>query len=234
MMSLSLPAYITIHTGKRTLCKTNDCGHIKRESLSEKVRRKLVLPFEKVAVLGSWNGICRGALRENSLVLNSCGDTDFILPGHEDINLESRKNPPVWDNARLDKYTWQHGFRYIKNHRPKLITLSMNDSDEYGHDRQWDNYIKSLKAYDQKIHELFLLLDSMPEYKKDTMVFITTDHGRGKKRWWGHTLMRQARPIWMFLTGPGIPKKGSISHKKKVTHLQIKPFIEGFLGIYED
>ena len=223
-----------MHTGRRTLCKTNNCGHIKRESLSEKVRRKFALPYEKVAVLGSWDAICRGALRENSLVLNSCGQTDVPLVGHEDINLESKKNPPVWENARLDKYTWEHGFRYIKNHKPRLVTLSMDDSDEYGHDRQWDNYIGSLKSYDQKIHELFLLLETMPEYKKETMVIITTDHGRGKKRWWGHTLMRQARPIWMYLKGPGIPKKGSISHKKKITHLHIKPFIEGFLGIYED
>lgn len=231
IMSLSLPAYRTIHTGRRTLCKTNNCGHTKRETFSEKIKDHLELPLNKVAVFSSWDGVCRGALREITHVLNSCSTRDVILPGHEEINKQSQIDLPVWKNARLDKYTWAHGFKYIKNHKPRLLTLSMNDSDEWGHDKDWKNYIQSLRDYDQKIHELFKLLNGMGEYGEKTLVFITTDHGRGKKKWWGHTLMRQARPIWMFLAGPGIPAKGSISHKKRVTHLHIKPFIEKYLGL---
>lgn len=229
IMSLSLPAYRTIHTGRRTLCKTNNCKHTKRKTVSEVISKKLNLPFEKVAVIGSWKNICRAAMRKDESILHSCGLEPFPLPGHEGINVKSVNDLPVWENAKKDKYTWQHGFKYIKDHKPRLLTLSFDDSDEYGHDKMWNGYIQSLKDYDNKIDELFKLLSSMGEYGKNTLVFITTDHGRGKKRWWGHTLMRQARPIWMYLKGPGIPAKGSISHKKKITHLHIKPFIEDYL-----
>ena len=231
IMSLSLPAYRTIHTGRRTLCKTNNCKHTKRETFSERIKKKLNLPHHKIAILGSWDAICRGAMRKSKAVLHSCGTEDFPVEGHEELNFKSQTDLPVWKNARLDKYTWAHGFKYIKEHEPRLLTLSMDDSDEYGHDKEWENYLQSLREYDQKIHELFKLLKTMGEYGENTLVFITTDHGRGKKKWWGHTLMRQARPIWMSLAGPGIPAKGSISHRKKVTHLDIKPFIEKYLGV---
>ena len=53
IMSLSLPAYRTIHTGRRTLCKTNNCKHTKRKTFSEIIKKKLKLPHHKVAILGS-------------------------------------------------------------------------------------------------------------------------------------------------------------------------------------
>jgi hypothetical protein len=230
---LSLPAYRTIHSGKRTFCLTNDCKRIKKETIGEKIMRLQNPDPLRVAVISSWDKICFGAMSNPDSFLHNCGNTSLNLPGHDQINREQNENPPSdWSEARLDRFTWTHSIKYIKNYRPRFMHISLNNSDEYGHNGNWYGYIKSLKTYDGYIQELIELLKTLEEYGEATTIIITTDHGRGKKKWSGHTLLPHARKIWMYFKGPDIPHWGSISHRGKVTHLDLKPWIEWLVGIH--
>lgn len=233
-VSLSLPAYRTIHTGERTWCRTNNCDHVRTETLMEKLNRVKNWDHKKVAVISSWKKICRAAMREESSVYHNCSNTPLEEPGHEDLNTQQESDLPPWNHARRDKYTFEHGLRFIKNQRPRFLHLSLLDSDKFAHDRDWNSYIASLRTYDDYIERLYGLLEGMGEYGKKTTVIITTDHGRNAKdRFHSHVLSWHARKIWMVIKGADIPARGSLSHNKKITHLHIRPFTELLLGVKE-
>ena len=227
----SLPAYKTMHLGARTLCFTNKCTFTKKETLSEKLIRVNNWHYTKVAVISSWFKVCYAATQSMDNILHSCGQESLDLIGHEKINIQQKKDPPNW-NGRKDKYTFAHGMKFIENNKPRFLHLSLLDSDEHAHQGEWDKYISSLRTYDLYINRLFTLLTKMKDYGSKTTVIITTDHGRGKgKKWKSHGTNWHARKIWMTLRGPDIPQIGSISHKREINHLHIRPFIEMLLGI---
>mgnify|MGYP003974989095 FL=1 len=228
---MSLPAYKTIHSGKRSFCFTNNCGFPKEETLSEKLLRVHNWHQSKVAIISSWFNICYSAVRSLKNVLNSCGNKPLRLSDHDEININQTIDLPSWE-GRKDKYTFQHAVKYIINHRPRFLHLALLDSDEWAHKNDWKNYIKSLKKYDLYIDQLFKLLENLGDYGNKTTVIITTDHGRGKgKKWTSHGKTWHARKIWMALKGPNIPHKGPIDHKYEVNHLHIRPIIELLLGV---
>lgn len=229
---LSLPGYKTMHKGGRVLCRTNKCGPAKVETLGEKLQRvKNNWKNTDIAIISSWHKICDAAMREKRTLFHSCGDMKIDLPGHFYLNEMQEADPPIW-GGRYDKYTFEHGMKIIEEHKPRFMHLSLLDSDEYAHDGEWDGYMRSLYNYDIYIDRLYALLDQMGDYGKNTTLIITTDHGRGKgDKWTGHFFNLNSRKIWMAIKGPHVPAKGSISHKKKISHLHLRPFIELMLGV---
>lgn len=228
---LSLPGYKTMHKGGRVLCRTNKCGPAKVETLGEKLQRMKGWSGTDISIISSWHKICDAAMRQKRTLFHSCGDKKIDLPGHFYTNEMQEADPPIW-GGRYDKYTFEHGMKIIENHRPRFMHLSLLDSDEYAHSGDWDGYIRSIQKYDDYIDQLYALLDQMGEYGENTTVIITTDHGRGKgDKWEGHFFNLNSRKIWMVIKGPHVPAKGSISHKRKISHLHIRPFIELMLGV---
>ncbi|MCO4793662.1 MAG: sulfatase-like hydrolase/transferase [Bacteriovoracaceae bacterium] len=230
---LSLPGYKTMHEGSRVWCRTNKCGPSKKETLGEKLKRVKSWNNHEVGIISSWGKICDAAMRKERSLFHSCGDMKVKLPGHFYLNEMQEADTPIW-GGRYDKYTFEHGMKFIEDKKPRFLHLSLLDSDEYAHDDEWDGYMRSLYNYDLYIDRLYTLLDQMGEYGKNTTVIITTDHGRGKgDKWTGHFFNWNSRKIWMVVKGPHVPARGSISHKRKITHLHIRPFTELMLGIKE-
>ena len=232
LMVLSLPGYRSMHLGSRSFCYSNNCGNVKRQTVGEKVLEQLSLASEKVAIISSWSMVCKAGMQKESKLFNSCGDRPVESNGHEEINTQQAGDHPTKWSGRFDKYTFAHGIKYLEQKKPRFMHLSLLDSDEHAHDDNWKGYLNSLKAYDLYIDRLFKKLLELGEYGKRTTVIITTDHGRGKgKKWTGHTLSPAAAKIFMAFHGPDIPNKGSVSHKKKITHLHLRPLIELILGL---
>ncbi|MGE4232881.1 MAG: hypothetical protein AB7F43_06070 [Bacteriovoracia bacterium] len=235
---LSLPAYQSIMAGSDQGCWTNICGRIGVETVAERIKKQLHLSKKEVAVISSWERIANAAEHIEGSVFVNAGQQylfdDIGVSELIDINRRQEKDPPSeWGSARLDKYTWMQAMRYLKYHRPRFFWISLNDADEWGHNGNYRNYVSALRQYDVWINELFVKLDSMREYGKDTTVIIVTDHGRGDGTSWGShgPLYPESQYIWMVVRNAFTRETRNIQGHDGYHHSDIRPSIEKLLNL---
>lgn len=235
-MMMSLPAYQNIMAGSKTRCISNRCARIPEETVAERLIDELSLEREQVATFSSWQQIPFAVESVPGKTMVNSSVMPFTLwpdPVHERLNHLQQSDRPRWRTARWDKYTWPHAMRYLDEVKPRFMFISLGDADEWGHRRSYDRYISALKQYDIWIDELVAKLDSMGEYGSETLLIVTTDHGRGEgRRWKGHALHPKAKTIWMYVrnpkVGPVAPRGGRVSHS------DIRPTIEAHFGMTPD
>jgi hypothetical protein len=233
-VAISLPSYQALMTGHTTHCMNNHCGRVKEETVLEEARRELGLKREEVAVFGSWSGMKRSTAQNPRSIFRSIYP-DF-RPYLNDRTLRKLRNAsvsdrPEWSGSRKDRYTWEMGMHYLKTRCPRVLYLSLVDSDEYGHAGDYPGYVRALSTYDTYIDELFALLGSMGEYGKDTTFILTTDHSRGEKDGWtSHGSQPDSeKEVFLFVKGPGFKGKGLT--ESRASHANIRPTIEKILGL---
>lgn len=136
--------------------------------------------------------------------------------------------------ARSDSVTFQYAFEYMKRNRPRVTFIGLDETDKYGHAGRYDEYLKAAHRADQMIAELWRWIQSQPDYKDQTTLFITTDHGRGngKNNWRSHRLLAPgSRHIWFAVIGPDTPAFGEMRIKSKHYQKQVAKTIAAFLGL---
>ncbi|MFM7023356.1 MAG: alkaline phosphatase family protein [Flavobacteriales bacterium] len=79
---------------------------------------------------------------------------------------------------RTDSVTMQHVFEIIKQHHPNLILINLKEPDYSGHAGDWDGYLKGIQAGDRYVYELWQAIQKDPQYKDQTALLVTSDHGR--------------------------------------------------------
>lgn len=233
---LSLPAYQSIMSGFPQPCKSNTCGRIGVETFQERLVRDLSLERNQVATIGSWINIAHAVEHLPGATFVNTGvdplDDKTSDPVFGEINDEQSRNLPQWEAARLDRYTYGHAMHYLKKYRPRFMFISLQDSDEWAHHGNYDNYVNTLRHYDRVIKELVDALKSMGEYGRNTTLLVTTDHGRGTgSAWKNHgVLWPSSRFVWMYAFGPHV-KTGTSVKGLHYSHLDLRPTIESALGL---
>ncbi len=194
--NLSLPGYQSIYGGKAyddTCPENTHCDRIPDETWLEELKREFELPKESVASLASWSKMPIAVEKNEGTIFVNAGQTAFADPHHEnsvpaalnELNEKMLKDPPsLWENARRDSYTFEYAAWYLENVRPRIMALGLLDSDEWGHLDHYTDYKKQLQTYDSYIENLTARLNQIDEYKNNTIIMVTTDHGRGKG-WFG-------------------------------------------------
>ena len=240
---VSLPGYKSIFLGHDHDCNDNSCGRVQSETFPERLIHELNLDKLQVAGFASWGKIDQALEQDVGTIFINTNITD-VDDGTVDLVIDSlnrlqKSDPPVgWGGARRDVYTWAQGIHYLKKHRPRFLYIGLDDSDEYGHMRQYENYLAALRQYDQWLDQLLELLRSMGEYGKNTTVIITTDHGRGKwKMWHGHAdfswnwYVYTGKHIWCAILGSKVQPLGIVKKVKGKSHQSIRPTIELLFGL---
>lgn len=218
--NLSLPGYQSIYGGKSydKTCQTNtDCTRIPDETWLEQLKRELKLPQTQVAALASWSLLKLALESVEGTIFTNTGQTDFtdpltgvIPPDLAELNEKMRQNPPsLWEHARLDYFTFPYAVWYLKTHHPQVLSVGFLDSDEWGHLKRFSDYKNQLRTYDGYVDEFLKLIDSSPEYGGNTIVMLTTDHGRGRglfgKAYSGHgpgLFHRHSSQTWFAISVP--------------------------------
>ena len=240
---VSLPGYKSIFLGHDHDCDDNSCGRVQSETFPERLIHELNLDKLQVAGFASWGKIDQ-ALEQNvgTIFINtniSDADDGTVDPVMDSLNVLQKSDPPQgWGGARRDIYTWAHSMHYLKKHRPRFLYIGLDDSDEYAHMRQYENYLASLRQYDQWIDQLMRLLKTMGEYGENTTVFISTDHGRGKRKMWhGHANfswnlhLYTGKHIWCVILGSKIQPLGIVKNVREKSHQSIRPTVEILFGL---
>jgi hypothetical protein len=140
-------------------------------------------------------------------------------------------------DTRSDSITFQYAFEYLKRARPRVTLIGFDETDQHAHAGRYVEYLKAANRIDRMISQLWEWVQSQPDYRDQTTLFITTDHGRGKgpNNWRRHRLLASgSRHIWFAVIGPDTPAFGEMKIKSKTYQNQVAKTIAAFLGLTYD
>ncbi|MBC3764527.1 alkaline phosphatase family protein [Neptunicella marina] len=221
----SYPGYNELLTGKAdNRINSNQAIDNKNVTMLEWLNQQSGFKYQ-VAVFGSWDVFPAIINQSRSKLMINAGFMPANWPGLSTkaqwLNQLQQQVPSPWHNVRLDAFTAGFASEYIAQHKPRVIYLALGETDDFAHDGH----------YDQLIADLWQQLQSIPQYKNNTNLIITSDHGRGNnEHTWQHHASLDAikgymkelkgdesaivgsNEIWMAAMGPDIKKMGEWQH----------------------
>ena len=235
----SYPGYSEILTGRVDPRVTGNIPlQNPSETLLEIARRELGVEREKVAAFTSWDHF--------PYIVESRPGAIFVNAGYANVpgqvaddamrqwsGLQFRALSP-WDSVRHNLFTEELGLAYLRRHRPRVLFLAFDETDEWAHSRRYDRTLESIRLFDDTLSELVRLLDSLPDYRGHTTLVVTTDHGRGRTSadWTSHgSDVPGSDETWIFVFGPDTPAVGVATAPAVVTQSQIAATILEVLGV---
>jgi hypothetical protein len=149
----------------------------------------------------------------------------------QELNRLHKDIPTPWPTVRNDAFTHHFALSYLRREQPRLLFISYGETDDFAHDGKYDEYILAANRTDGFIREVWETLQSIPNYRENTVLFITVDHGRGEEpleTWLHHASKRSldgymsslaqyeegivgSEATWMAAMGPGISDSGLIA-----------------------
>jgi hypothetical protein len=147
------------------------------------------------------------------------------------LDQVSTEFPRYFPEVRYDYVTFRGTEEYLKAKHPRLMYMSLGETDDWAHAGRYDLYLDAAFRSDDYIGRLWTLMQSMPEYRDCTTLILTTDHGRGDNRidWKSHgEKIENCEYIWMAVMGPDTPH--TIVKGTTVTQSQIAATVAACLG----
>jgi hypothetical protein len=122
---------------------------------------------------------------------------------------------------------------YVSHEHPRVLFVGFGETDEWAHSGRYDLVLRSARENDGFVEQLWKTLQASPEYRDQTTLIITTDHGRGGglEEWKNHGMgQKGSENIWLAVIGPDTPALGERSNVDPVTQSQIAQTIAALLG----
>lgn len=211
----SYPGYNEIFTGyPDTAVNSNDKIWNKNTNVLEFINQQKKYTG-KVAAFATWDVFPYILNTQRSkLYVNADVDTlKFSTPQLQLINdMQFLTTRPI--GVRPDVFTYFAAREYMKAYQPKVLYIAFDETDDFAHGGEYDQYLKSAYAEDAMIADLWKYIQSTPQYKNKTTLIITCDHGRGDKvkdEWKHHgSKIEDAGQIWIAALGPDTKALGEI------------------------
>jgi hypothetical protein len=128
------------------------------------------------------------------------------------LNFVSDQLFHQWDGVRYDVLTVSGAIEEIKANQPRVLFVSLGETDDWAHGGRYDRYLLTAQQNDHFIEQLWNATQALPAYKDQTLFIVTTDHGRGDGRegWKNHgILLPGSERIWIAAFGAGLKVKGN-------------------------
>jgi hypothetical protein len=189
----------------------------------------------RVSAFATW-GVFKDIFNEKRAgILVHSGWTPPLMKdaGSPDPTLDRlfRTTTPIWNDNALDGLTQAAVLNHVRAKRPRVLFVGYGETDEWAHSRRYDLHLKSARAVDGFIAELWRTMQAIPQYAGKTAFIITTDHGRGfAEKWTDHGEdVDGAERIWMASMGAGVPAVGETATTPRLQS-QIAAAIASLLG----
>jgi hypothetical protein len=137
-----------------------------------------------------------------------------------------------FDGVRYDAITTVGALEEIKTNKPRVLFVSLGETDDWAHAGRYDLYLLTAQQNDRFLAEIWETTQAIEQYKDKTLFIVTTDHGRGDGRegWKNHSvLLAGSERIWVAAWGVPLYVSG-IDHGGKFTQSQVAPTIAAALG----
>lgn len=235
----SAPGYIEILTGEpHEDVVSNDLIRYPYPSFMEYAKDGLGLGFTEVATIGSWEGFALLSSSRPDLFFTNTG-VEELRPEHSTERMRwldeiQHDIMSLWPEGRSDAITFGMSVEYLRNFKPRVLYIAFAETDDWAHQRRYDRYLDYIHLFDSYLERLWSLLQSMDEYRNNTTLIITTDHGRphDPKAWVEHGAgMPGSEAIWIAIIGPGVPHRGEVAASIPVTQSDIAATALKVLGL---
>ena len=236
----SYPGYNEIFTGyPDEKVNSNDYMNNPNTTLLDYLQKQPAYK-NKIAAFGAWeafNRILNEPRAGFPVVAAFDSLTDSKLTSKQLMLHEMNRNSfrPFHDGECLDLLTHYQAFEYLQSKKPKVLYISYGETDEWSHAGQYRLYLNAANQVDKWIGDIWNWIQSNPQYKNKTALFITTDHGRGdevKTEWTDHgDEIKDAHQIWFAVMAPGIAGKGEIKTAGQFYQKQFAQTMAGLLGL---
>ena len=213
----SYPGYSEILTGRpQPEVKSNDLvRYPDNRTVLEYAREMLGVDQAGVAQIGSWDGFkYAAASRDGAFFMSGARDPAPAALTTPEIDLYNglrQEIQQLWEESSNDVLSFRIGLEYVKKHRPRVLWLGLGQSDDWAHARRYDLVLDYLHLADRMLAELWRTLQSMDQYRDNTTLIITTDHGRGRTPadWAEHDAgIQGCQDIFIAIIGPDTPATG--------------------------
>jgi hypothetical protein len=238
----SYPGYNEMFTGygTDTTGKSNSIAYPNKNVSVLEFLNNIPEYKNRVAVFTSWN-VFHAIFAEKRSKL-------FVNAGYDSIKFKTPAfallNDMQWhvhdagmpNEERGDMFTFYIAKEYIKEFKPRVVHIGLVETDNFGHEGNYENVLNSANMADAWIAELWKMLQSMPQYKDKTTLLLLADHGRGDKikaQWKDHdTNIEGSDAIWLAAIGPGIRPLGEIKKPEQLYQAQLAQTIANLLGLH--
>lgn len=193
----------------------------------------------KVAAFGAWEAFGRILNEERSKVPVFSAFDSFGGKNPNDherlINAMLHDSRTTWGEDECpDVFTHYGAMEYMKSKKPRVFYIGYGETDEWAHDGKYRSYLDAGHQVDAWISEIWNYVQSDPQYRNKTSLFITVDHGRGdinKKEWTSHNnKIADSHEIWFAVIGPDTPVRGEISVPMQLYQQQFAQTFATLLG----
>jgi hypothetical protein len=233
----SYPGYHEMLTGNpHRSINSNSLGPDPDTTVLEKINK---MPgFEnRVAVFSSWGEFNDIVNEHRSNIFVNSGYS--LIPGSmatpEQLKIESTYPliPKVIGTVRYDGLTFMEAFEYLKTNKPRVLMIALGETDEFGHEGLYDQYLQSAHRTDGYLEMLWKWIQSDDTYRDKTTLLITSDHGRGNGRAWRKhgRLTPHSNETWIAMLGPAVKPLGEIRVKGNFYNAQVAQTIAALLQV---
>jgi hypothetical protein len=191
----------------------------------------------EIGAFGAWDVIASVFNPERSKISANAGWDAFtaipVTPKLELLNQLKAETPRVWGDEPFDAIPFYTAMEYLKEKEPRILYLSLGETDDWAHAGRYADYLDAARRVDAYVQALWEQAQSMPEYRGNTTLIFSPDHGRGKAphKWKDHgQRIPDSKYIWMAFLGPDTRAMGERSNIQAVTQNQIAATLAAFLG----
>jgi hypothetical protein len=171
---------------------------------------------------------------KSGIYVNS--DTDTLHFDSEKIKLindiQFLTTRPL--DVRPDVLTYIAAREYLKAYQPKVLYIAFDETDDFAHGGDYDQYLGSAHAEDGMLADLWNYIQTSPNYKNKTTMIVASDHGRGdadKNQWRDHgEKVADAGHIWIAAIGPDTKPLGEIKTPAVLYQKQLAATFAALLG----
>ena len=237
-LHFSYPGYSEILTGQARddLIKSNKKVLNPNPTVLEFVRDKLNLKQNEVAAFASWDVIGFAAQHKSEAVFTNSGYEAYVHPDPVIQRLSQLQFEMLtpWDTVRHDEVTFKFAMAHLKSYRPRVLYLSLGETDDWAHDKRYDRVLSAISRFDAYFNELWSWLQSDAQYANKTTILITTDHGRGNLslNWHSHSAqIKDSKNTWLAVISPDSSLRGEWADTDPVVMDQIAATLCKFIGL---
>lgn len=223
--NISYPGYNEILTGYADPFIANNKPNLNKNTNLLEFLQQQPAYKDAVVAFSSWD-VFPAILNENRSGFPVNSGFENMKNNSANIDLINQVQDGIQHKTgtRHDQLTFLNAKEYLKQHHPKVMLLGFGETDEFGHQKKYDQYLQHINEIDQMIASLWYYVQTDAFYRNNSIFVITTDHGRGNKpdSWYSHSMIRGgSSETWMALLGKDIEPMGEMQEPAQLYQKQI-------------
>lgn len=191
----------------------------------------------RVAVFSVWNVVPAMVNRDRTKIPVNAAMEKMSFgkpsPVYDAIDGIRRNGFHLYDEDPSDAFAFYTAMEYIRLDKPRALWITFGETDTYAHEGRYDRYLDAIHRTDTMLAELWSTLQAVPEYRNQTTLIVSVDHGRGTapSGWKSHgASVPGADQTWLAIIGPRTPALGTRENVAEITTSQVAATVAASVG----